>query len=47
MRTANSAHPNGVNLLKCDGSVTFVPKTVDMLVWRAYGSRSGGEAFND
>lgn len=47
MRTANSGHPNGVNLLKCDGSVTFVPKSIDMLVWRAYGSRNGGEAYND
>lgn len=47
MRTANSDHPNGVNLLKCDGSVTFVAKSVDLQAWRAYGSRNGGEAYSD
>jgi hypothetical protein len=47
MRTANSAHPNGVNLLKCDSSVSFVPKSVDLFVWRALGSRSGGEIFSE
>jgi hypothetical protein len=44
MRTANSGHSNGgVNLLKCDASVTFIPRSVDLVVWRAMGSRDGGE----
>lgn len=42
-RTAGSAHRGGVNLLKCDGSVSFVPNTVDLRIWRAYGSRADGD----
>lgn len=41
--TAKSNHPAGVQLGRCDGSVAFVPETVDILVWRALGSRNGGE----
>ncbi len=44
---ANSHHPGGVNLAKCDGSVSFYPRTIDILVWRAIGSRNGGEAINE
>ncbi|MBC7852546.1 MAG: DUF1559 domain-containing protein [Pirellulaceae bacterium] len=43
---ASSSHPNGVMLLKCDGSVAFVPKTINLLVWRAWGSKDGNEAVN-
>jgi hypothetical protein len=28
-----------------DGSVRFVSQSVDMNVWRAYGSRNGGESL--
>jgi prepilin-type N-terminal cleavage/methylation domain-containing protein len=41
--TAKSAHPAGVQLGRCDGSVGFVPETIDLLVWRGLGSRNGGE----
>jgi prepilin-type N-terminal cleavage/methylation domain-containing protein/prepilin-type processing-associated H-X9-DG protein len=41
--TANSAHPNGVNLLLCDGSVRYATNSVSLTTWRALGSRDGGE----
>jgi prepilin-type N-terminal cleavage/methylation domain-containing protein/prepilin-type processing-associated H-X9-DG protein len=41
--TAGSAHPGGVNLLLCDGSVRFVNDGIDVATWRAYGTRSGKE----
>lgn len=47
MRSANSAHTSGVNVLKCDGSVSFIPRTVDITVWRAIGSRDGGESLSE
>lgn len=43
--TANSWHPGGVNLLLCDGSAHFVANTIDMMMWRALGTRSGGEVI--
>ena len=45
--SANSAHPSGVNVLRCDGSVYFVSESVDIQVWRAAGSRNGGETFSE
>jgi prepilin-type N-terminal cleavage/methylation domain-containing protein/prepilin-type processing-associated H-X9-DG protein len=45
--SANSAHPNGVNLLLCDGSVRFVTYNVDLATWRALGTRAGGEVIGD
>lgn len=47
MRTANSAHSGGVNVSRCDGSVSFVAKTIDVTPWRAVGSRSGGEVVDE
>jgi len=38
-----SNHTNGLNVLKCDGSVSFVANTIDPFAWRAAGSRNGGE----
>jgi hypothetical protein len=40
---ARSYHTSGVNVVRGDGSVTFVRDSVDMRAWRAFGSRSGGE----
>ena len=40
----SSNHPGGVNVAMGDGSVRFTPNTVDLLVWRAIGTRSGGES---
>jgi prepilin-type N-terminal cleavage/methylation domain-containing protein/prepilin-type processing-associated H-X9-DG protein len=44
---ARSWHPNGVNVLFGDGSVRFVRDGIDMAIWRAVGSRNGGEANTD
>jgi prepilin-type N-terminal cleavage/methylation domain-containing protein/prepilin-type processing-associated H-X9-DG protein len=35
-----SAHPGGVNMLMCDGSVRFVEFAIDRAVWRPMGRRS-------
>jgi prepilin-type processing-associated H-X9-DG protein len=46
MATARSFHPGGVNSCMGDGSVRFVTEGVDLRVWRAIGSRNGGESFD-
>ena len=38
-----SYHPGGVNVAMGDGSVRFATNTVDLTVWRAIGTRNGGE----
>lgn len=44
---ARSYHPGGVNAALMDGSVRFVRNSVDRDVWRAAGTRSGGEVPGD
>lgn len=44
---ASSRHTSGVNLLLGDGSVRFSKDSVDLTVWRAAGSRNGGEVPGD
>ena len=41
--TTSSEHSHGVNVLCCDGHVFFASDTLDLAVWRALGSRNGGE----
>ena len=41
--TSRSYHPGGVNALMLDGSVRFYASTVRPEVWRALGTRAGGE----
>lgn len=36
---AGSAHPGGLNVGRCDGSVSFVGYGVDQAVWRQWGQR--------
>jgi prepilin-type processing-associated H-X9-DG protein len=43
---SRSAHPGGVNVAMSDGSVRFVKQTINLYVWRALGSRKGGEVIS-
>ena len=45
--TSRSHHPAGVNALRMDGSVYFQRNGVPAAVWRALGSRAGGEVVAD
>jgi prepilin-type N-terminal cleavage/methylation domain-containing protein/prepilin-type processing-associated H-X9-DG protein len=40
---ARSYHPNGVNVGLADGSVRYVSNGINLVAWRALGSRNGGE----
>lgn len=44
--SARSLHPNGVNTTFLDGSVRFIRSGVDAAVWRALGTRDGGEVVS-
>jgi prepilin-type processing-associated H-X9-DG protein len=41
---AYSYHPGGLNVLRVDGSVKFVPDSIDYATWRAAATRDGGES---
>jgi prepilin-type processing-associated H-X9-DG protein len=43
----SSAHPGGVNVLFGDGSVHFIKDSVALNVWRALGTRNGGEVLSN
>jgi prepilin-type N-terminal cleavage/methylation domain-containing protein/prepilin-type processing-associated H-X9-DG protein len=43
---AGSYHTGGANVCRADGSVAFIRQTIDPTVWRAIGSRAGGEAVS-
>lgn len=45
-KAARSLHPGGVNLLLCDGHVSFAKNSVDPRIWRAVSTRAGGEVFS-
>ncbi len=44
--TAKSYHTGGVQLARCDGSVSFQSQSIDLATWRAIGSRDGGEVIS-
>lgn len=44
-RMAASVHPGGTHAAFADGAVHFVSSSIDALVWRAQGTRSGREPF--
>ncbi len=43
----SSRHEGGVHLLLCDGSGRFISENIDRQLWRAIGSRSGGEIIGE
>lgn len=45
--SARSDHPGGVNVTFGDGHVEFVNDSIDVFVWRAMGTRNGGEAISE
>ena len=44
--TARSLHPGGVNAVMADGSVHFFKNGIDIQLWRALGTRWGGEVVS-
>lgn len=44
--SAQSYHVGGVNVLFGDGRTRFVTDTIDLNLWRALGSRQGGETLS-
>lgn len=40
---SRSQHPGGVNVSFCDGSSTFVPDDIDLVVWRANSTKAAGD----
>jgi prepilin-type N-terminal cleavage/methylation domain-containing protein/prepilin-type processing-associated H-X9-DG protein len=45
--TSRSYHPGQVNLLLGDGSVRGASDNIDLVTWRALGSRAGGEVAGE
>ena len=45
--TARSYHSGGVNAMLMDGSVRFVRSSTSQAIWRAGGTRAGGEVVGD
>ena len=43
----SSRHIGGVHLLLCDGSARFVTENIDLYLWRAIGTRNGGETIGE
>jgi hypothetical protein len=46
MTTANSQHANLVNMALVDGSTQSLSANIDLVIYRALGTRNGGEIVN-
>ncbi len=44
--TSRSYHPGGVQVLKADGSVSFISEQIRGEIWRALGTPAGGEVVS-
>ncbi len=42
----SSHHPGGVNVVFGDGSVKFIKDSINLPIWRALGTRAGGEVIS-
>lgn len=45
--SASSRHTGGVHSLMADGAVRFITSSVDLGIWRAIGTRQGGEVIGE
>ena len=45
--TASSRHTGGVHLLMADGAVRFANSSINLITWRAIGTRNGREATGE
>ncbi len=45
--SARSMHPGGAQVTLGDGSSRFISESIDLMIWRALGTRAGGEVIND
>ncbi|MEW4451703.1 DUF1559 domain-containing protein [Bremerella sp. JC817] len=43
--SSRSQHPGGVQVAMCDGSVRFMPETIDITVWRGLSTMQNGEVI--
>lgn len=43
LTSARSMHPDGVQIMFCDGHVDFVTDSIDLSLWRALATREGNE----
>jgi prepilin-type N-terminal cleavage/methylation domain-containing protein/prepilin-type processing-associated H-X9-DG protein len=46
LSNSDSWHPGGVNVTLADGSVRFVKNSINIQIWMALGTRSGGEVIS-
>jgi prepilin-type N-terminal cleavage/methylation domain-containing protein/prepilin-type processing-associated H-X9-DG protein len=42
---ARSTHPNGLNVLFCDGSARFITNQIDRSIWHAIHTKAGAESL--
>jgi prepilin-type processing-associated H-X9-DG protein len=40
---SRSRHPGGVNSVMCDGHVQFIKNSINLNIWRALSTTTGGE----
>jgi len=45
--STRSRHPGGVQACLADGSARFFNESIDLEIWRAYGTKAGGEIISE